>query len=171
MTTLTPKMKAFAEARSKGLSIKDASDQAGLSPHTGRKLNREPRVVEYMDQLAMEHAKNSSIDAQWVERQLCTIVERCLQQVKPQLNSKTGKPIVKNGKAQFTFNANAAIAALKEIGKLKTIQAFGAEQIDITTRQEKIIEELNSVLPDQPRRDTPSKELSPALPTDSDTKH
>ncbi len=56
---------------------------------------------------------------------LRSVYERVTQEVKPSLNSKTGKPLKDgDGNALYTYNANAALRALELIGKHVGVNAF-----------------------------------------------
>ena len=70
-------------------------------------------------------SERAEIDADWVLQNLRSVYERVTQEVKPSLNSKTGKPLKdEGGNALYTYNANAALRALELIGKHVGVSAF-----------------------------------------------
>ena len=87
----------------------------------------------YQQNLYVNNAFNfDHIDAEWVLRQAVELHRRCMQEIKPARNPKTGKQICDDeGNALFTFNAAAANRALELIGKHIAIGAF-KEKLEIS---------------------------------------
>ena len=72
-----------------------------------------------------ERSERTEIDADWVLQQAVEVHRRCMQEVKPVRNPKTGKQLSDDdGNALFTFNAAAASRALELIGKHVEVAAF-----------------------------------------------
>jgi len=69
----------------------------------------------------------------WVQKQAVELHLRCMQEIKPARNPRTGKQLCDDdGNGLFTFNAGAANRALALIGKHVDIQAF-RENIQVSS--------------------------------------
>ena len=74
----------------------------------------------------------TKIDAEWVLKQAVELHRRCMQEIKPVRNPKTGKQQYDDdGNALFKFNAAAANRALELVGKHVDIGAF-KQQLEVT---------------------------------------
>ena len=80
-----------------------------------------------------ERSEATKIDAEWVLRQAVELHRRCMQEIRPVRNPKTGKQLYDDdGNALFTFNANGENRALEIIGKHVDIGAF-KERVEISS--------------------------------------
>ncbi len=127
--TLTARQERFVDEYLVDLNAKQAAIRAGYSPKSahveGSRLLTNAKVAAAIAAAKRERAEATKIDAEYVLRKLHQIVERCLQEVKPALHSKTRLPMKdKNGNAIFTFNAAGANQALALLGKHTDVGAF-----------------------------------------------
>ena len=126
---LTPKQQRFVEEYLIDLNATQAAIRAGYSPRTARQIGQEnlskPVIAAAISAAKRERAEATKIDAEYVLKRLHQIVERCLQEVKPALHSKTRQPMKdEDGNALYTFNAAGANQALALLGKHTDVAAF-----------------------------------------------
>ncbi len=126
---LTPKQQRFVDEYLIDLNATQAAIRAGYSPRTARQIGQEnlskPVIAAAISAAKRERAEATKIDAEYVLKRLHQIVERCLQEVKPALHSKTRQPMKdEDGNALYTFNAAGANQALALLGKHTDIGAF-----------------------------------------------
>ena len=126
---LTPKQNCFGDEYLIDLNATRAAIRAGYSPRTARQIGDEnlskPVIAAAVAKAKRERAEATKIDAEYVLKRLHQIVERCLQEVKPALHSKTRQPMKdEDGNALYTFNAAGANQALALLGKHTDIGAF-----------------------------------------------
>ncbi len=126
---LTPKQQRFVEEYLVDLNATQAAIRAGYSAKSahveGSRLLTNAKVAAAISAAKRERSEATKIDAEYVLRKLHQIVERCLQEVKPALHSKTRQPMKdRDGNPLFTFNAAGANQALALLGKHVEIRAF-----------------------------------------------
>ncbi len=126
---LTVRQERFVEEYLIDLNATQAAVRAGYSAKTahscGPRLLANAGVAAAISAAKQERAEATKIDAEYVLRKLHLVVERCLQEVKPALHSKTRQPMKdKDGNALFTFNAAGANQALALLGKHTAVAAF-----------------------------------------------
>ncbi len=126
---LTPKQARFVEEYLVDLNATAAAVRAGYSPKSahveGSRLLTNAKVAAAISAAKRERSEATKIDAEYVLRKLHQIVERCLQEVRPALHSKTRQPMTSiDGNALYTFNAAGANQALALLGKHVEIKAF-----------------------------------------------
>ena len=126
---LTPKQEGFISEYLVDLNATQAAIRAGYSRRTARQIGVEnlskPVIAAAVSAAKRERAEATKIDAEYVLKRLHQIVERCLQEVKPALHSKTRQPMKdEDGNALYTFNAAGANQALALLGKHTDVAAF-----------------------------------------------
>ncbi len=127
MPELPPKQRLFVEQYLLDMNATGAAERAGYAhPNTqGPRLLQKPKVSAAIAEAVKARSERAKIDADWVLQNLRAVYERVTQEVKPSLNSKTGKPLKdEDGNALYTYNANAALRALELIGKHVGVNAF-----------------------------------------------
>ncbi len=127
--TLTARQERFVDEYLVDLNATQATIRAGYSAKTahscGPRLLENAGVAAAISAAKRERSEATKIDAEYVLRKLHQIVERCLQEVKPALHSKTRQPMKdRDGNPLFTFNAAGANQALALLGKHVEIKAF-----------------------------------------------
>ena len=127
--TLTPKQQRFVEEYLIDLNAAKSASRAGYSEKTARQIGSEnlskPAIQEAIKRAKRDRSEATKIDAEWVLRQAVELYLRCMQQIRPVRNPKTGKQQYDDdGNALFAFNAAAANRALELIGKHTEIAAF-----------------------------------------------
>lgn len=126
---LTPKQQRFVDEYLIDLNATQAAIRAGYSRNSARQIGQEnlskPVVAAAISAAKRKRAEATKIDAEYVLKRLHQIVERCLQEVKPALHSKTRQPMKdEDGNALYTFNAAGANQALALLGKHTDVAAF-----------------------------------------------
>jgi phage terminase small subunit len=126
---LSPKQQRFVDEYLIDLNATQAAIRAGYSKKTARQIASEnlskPDIQEAIAEAMRERSEATKIDAEWVLNQAVELHRRCMQEIKPAQNPKTGKQLHDaNGNALFTFNAAAANRALELIGKHVEVAAF-----------------------------------------------
>ncbi len=127
MPELPPKQRLFVEQYLLDMNATGAAERAGYAhPNTqGPRLLQKPKVAAAIAGAVRARSERTKIDADWVLQNLRAVYERVTQEVKPSLNSKTGKPLKdEDGNALYTYNASAALRALELIGKHVGVNAF-----------------------------------------------
>ena len=72
-----------------------------------------------------ERSDATKIDADWVLKKAVELFQRCMQEIRPALDPKSGKQLKdEEGHVLFKFNAAAANRALEIIGKHVEVAAF-----------------------------------------------
>ena len=127
--TLTARQERFVDEYLVDLNATQAAIRAGYSAKSahveGSRLLTNAKVGAAISTAKRERTEATKIDAEYVLRKLHQIVERCLQEVKPALHSKTRQPMKdRDGNPLFTFNAAGANQALALLGKHVEIKAF-----------------------------------------------
>ena len=127
--TLNPKQQRFVDEYLVDLNATQAAIRAGYSQNSARQIGDEnlskPVIAAAVAKAKKERSERTEIDADWVLRQAVEVHRRCMQEVKPVRNPKTGKQLSDDdGNALFTFNAAAASRALELIGKHVEVAAF-----------------------------------------------
>ena len=128
-TKLTPKQQCFVDEYLIDLNATQAAIRAGYSPRTARAIACEnlakPDIQEAIAEAKRERSEATKINAEWVLQQAVELYGRCMQEVKPVRNPKTGKQLYDDdGNALFKFNAAAANRSLEIIGKHIEVAAF-----------------------------------------------
>lgn len=144
--TLQNKQKLFVKHYLACLNATQAAREAGYgTPSTqGPRLLKHPGVKAAIAKAMDARAKRLDINADWVLKELHSLYQRVMQEVKPALNSKTGKPITdEDGNALYTFNANAALKSLELIGKHIDVTAFDNKLTVEMNREQKIIDAIH----------------------------
>jgi len=127
VSELPPKQRFFVEEYLLDMNATGAAERAGYAhPNTqGPRLLQKNKVAAAIAEAVKARSERARIDADWVLQNLRAVYERVTQEVKPSLNSKTGKPLKdEDGNALYTYNANAALRALELIGKHVGVNAF-----------------------------------------------
>lgn len=147
MLKLTEKQEAFCQAYAVCLNAAQAAEEAGYSDvqTEGYRLLRKPHIVERIKELCSERSQRYGIDRDWVIAEALENYQRCMQQVKPQLNSKTGKPILGedeegNTAAVFTYNANMAHKFLDLISKLTG--SYPSDKLDVKISEDDVVKRM-----------------------------
>jgi hypothetical protein len=79
-----------------------------------------------------ERSEATKVDAEWVLRRAVELHQRCMQEIRPVRNPRTGKQQCDDeGNAIFKFNAAAAGRALELVGKHVSIRAF-RDQVEVS---------------------------------------
>ena len=126
---LTAKQQRFVDEYLVDLNATQAAIRAEYSGKTahscGPRLLANAGVAAAIALAKRERAEATKIDAEYVLKRLHQIVERCLQEVRPALHSKTRQPMKdEDGNALYTFNAAGANQALALLGKHTDVAAF-----------------------------------------------
>ena len=126
---LTPKQQCFVDEYLIDLNATQAAVRAGYSKNSARQIGDEnlskPVIAAAVAQAMQERSAATKIDSEWVLRQAVELHQRCMQEIRPARNPKTGKQIYDgDGNALFTFNAAAANRALELVGKHVSVAAF-----------------------------------------------
>ncbi len=134
--TLTPKQQRFVDEYLIDLNAAAAAIRAGYSRNSARQIGDEnlskPVIAAAVAKAKRERSAATKIDAEWVLRQAVELHRRCMQEIRPVRNPKTGKQLYDDdGNALFTFNAAAASRALELIGKHIEIGAF-RERLEVS---------------------------------------
>ena len=91
-----------------------------------------PVIAAAVAEAKRDRSLASKIDAEWVLKQAVELHRRCMQEIKPVRNPKTGKQQYDDdGNAVFKFNAAAANRALELVGKHVNIGAF-KEHVEVS---------------------------------------
>ncbi len=126
---LTARQERFILEYLVDLNATQAAIRAGYSPRTARAIACEnlakPDIQEAIALAKQARAEATTIDAEWVLRELVKLHQRVTQEIKPALHPKTRKQMKdEEGNLLFVFNAAAANRALELIGKHTEIAAF-----------------------------------------------
>ncbi len=126
---LTARQERFILEYLVDINATQAAIRAGYSRNSARQIGQEnlskPVVAAAVAEAKRERSDSTKIDAEYVLKRLHQIVERCLQEVKPALHSKTRQPMKdEDGNALYTFNAAGANQALALLGKHTDVAAF-----------------------------------------------
>jgi phage terminase small subunit len=126
---LTPKQQRFIDEYLTDLNATQAAIRAGYSEKTAGQVGfenlKKPQIAAAVAKAKRERSEVTKIDAEWVLKQAVEVHRRCMQEVKPVRNPKTGKQLNDDdGNALFKFNAAAANRALEIIGKHTEIGCF-----------------------------------------------
>ena len=126
---LTPKQQRFVEEYLVDLNAAQAAIRAGYSRNSARQIGDEnlskPVIAAAVAEAKRERSEATKIDAEWVLRQAVELHRRCMQEIRPVRNPKTGKQLYDDdGNALFAFNAAAANRSLELVGKHVDIGAF-----------------------------------------------
>lgn len=129
VSNLSPKQQQFISEYMLDLNATKAAVRAGYSEKTARQIGSEnlskPAIQEAIARAKIARSEATKIDAEWVLKQAVELHQRCMQEIKPAKNPKTGKQIYDcDGNALFTFNAAAANRALELVGKHISVAAF-----------------------------------------------
>ncbi len=134
---LTPKQQRFVEEYLIDLNATKSAFRAGYSEKTARQIGSEnlskPAIQQAIAEAKRERSEATKIDAEWVLHQAVELHQRCMQEIRPVRNPKTGKQIYDDdGNALFTFNAAAANRALELVGKHVSVAAFNKDRLEIS---------------------------------------
>jgi|GEM_PF-5760251 len=124
---LTQKQRTFCDAYLLDPSGTRAAKAAGYkNPRQyGWLVMQKPHVRAEIERLQAERAKRVAIDSDWVLKELHSLYQRLVQDVKPAVSSKTGRPLTDDeSNPIYRFEANAALKALELIGKHLKVSAF-----------------------------------------------
>ncbi len=133
---LTAKQERFVDEYLVDLNATQAAIRAGYSKNSARQMGAEnlskPYIAAAVAKAKRERSEATKVDAEWVLRQAVELHLRCMQEIKPARNPKTGKQLYDDdGNALFAFNAAAANRALELIGKHTEIGAF-KERLEVS---------------------------------------
>ena len=134
---LTPKQQCFIEEYLIDLNAAQSAIRAGYSEKTAKqqasRLLTNVDVAAAVAKAKRERSEATKIDAEWVLRQAVELHQRCMQEIRPVRNPKTGKQIYDDdGNALFTFNAAAANRALELVGKHVSVAAFNKDRLEVS---------------------------------------
>ncbi len=134
---LTPKQQCFIEEYLIDLNAAQSAIRAGYSEKTAKqqasRLLTNVDVAAAVAKAKRERSEATKIDAEWVLHQAVELHRRCMQEIRPVRNPKTGKQIYDDdGNALFTFNAAAANRALELVGKHVSVAAFNKDRLEIS---------------------------------------
>ena len=126
---LTARQERFVDEYLLDLNATQAAIRAGYSKNSARQIGDEnlskPVIAAAVAKAKQERSEATKIDAEWVLRQAVELHLRCMQEIKPARNPKTGKQLCDDdGNALFTFNSAGASRSLELIGKHTEIAAF-----------------------------------------------
>lgn len=115
---MTEQQKRFAEEYLKCNNGTKAAIIAGYSEHTARQqasqlLNLE-EVESYLDERRKSISEKSLVDAAWVQIQLKTLAERCMQ-AEPVLEKIDGEWVPTG---EYKFDSSGANKAIENLGKI-----------------------------------------------------
>ena len=92
---LTPKQQRFVEEYLVDLNATQAAIRAGYSRNSARQMGAEnltkPVIAAAVVEAKQERSVATKIDAEWVLRQAVELYGRCMQEIRPVRNPKTGK--------------------------------------------------------------------------------
>ena len=133
---LTPKQQRFVDEYLVDLNATQAAIRAGYSRNSARQMGAEnltkPVIAAAVAEAKRDRSLATKIDAEWVLKQAVELHRRCMQEIKPVRNPKTGKQLCDDeGNAVFKFNAAAANRALELVGKHVNIGAF-KEHVEVS---------------------------------------
>ena len=133
---LTPKQQCFVEEYLTDLNATQAAVRAGYSRNCAGQIGvenlKKPVIAAAVAEAKRERSEATKIDAEWVLRQAVELHRRCMQEIRPVRNPKTGKQLYDDeGNALFKFNAAAANRALELVGKHVDIGAF-KQQLEVS---------------------------------------
>ncbi len=134
---LTPKQQRFVEEYLIDLNATQAAIRAGYSRNCAGQIGEEnlkkPQIAAAVAEAKRKRSVATMIDAEWVLRQAVELHQRCMQEIRPVRNPKTGKQVYDDeGNALFTFNAAAANRALELVGKHVSVAAFNKDRLEIS---------------------------------------
>ena len=133
---LTAKQVRFVDEYLVDLNATQAAIRAGYSRNSARQMGAEnltkPVIAAAVAEAKRERSVATKIDAEWVLRQAVELHRRCMQEIRPVRNPKTGKQQYDDdGNALFAFNAAASIRSLELVGKHVDIGAF-TDRIEVS---------------------------------------
>ena len=145
---LTPRQQRFVAEYRIDLNATQAAIRAGYSEKTARQTGSEnlskPAIQEAIARAMRKRSEATEIDAEWVLRQAMELHLRCMSEIKPVNNPKTGKQIYNDdGNALFKFNASGASRALELIGKHIDIGAF-RDRLEVNSGGPSLIERIQA---------------------------
>ena len=125
----TPKQQRFVDEYLIDLNATQGAIRAGYSRNCAGQIGEEnlkkPQIAAAVAKAKRDRSLATKIDAEWVLRQAVELHQRCMQEIRPVRNPKTGKQQYDDeGNALFKFNAAAANRALEIIGKHTEIGCF-----------------------------------------------
>ncbi len=134
---ITPKQQRFVDEYLIDLNATQAAIRAGYSRNSARQMGAEnlskPSIAFAVAEAKRERSVTTKIDAEWVLKQAVELHRRCMQEIKPVRNPKTGKQQYDDeGNALFKFNAAAASRALELVGKHVDVGAF-KDRLEVST--------------------------------------
>lgn len=116
---LTPKQELFIKEYLVDLNATQAAIRAGYSEKTAKVIGHEnltkPDIRARIDELQNQRAEKVELDAEWVLRNLQTVVERSLQAVPVTKWDYEEKKLLETG--EYTFDSSGANRALELVGK------------------------------------------------------
>jgi phage terminase small subunit len=93
-----------------------------------------PNVIEFMDSIKVEAAKEVGIDAAWVLKNAKRVYDRCMQD----------EPVMANGEptGEYKFEHSGANKALEIIGKHVDVQAYNEKHTVVEMSHEEWLDSL-----------------------------
>ena len=142
---LTARQERFVDEYLVDLNATQSAIRAGYSAKTakqqGARLLTNADVKKGIAEAKQSRSEKTKIDAEYVLKGAVELFERCMQNVRPAKNPKTGKPLFDDaGNALYVFNAGGAARALEIIGKHIEVAAF-KDRLEVSSGQS-IIERL-----------------------------
>ena len=96
--TLTPKQQRFVDEYLIDLNATQAAIRAGYSRNSARQMGAEnltkPVIAAAVAEAKRDRSLATKIDAEWVLKQAVELHRRCMQEIKPVRNPKTGKHVL-----------------------------------------------------------------------------
>jgi phage terminase small subunit len=116
---LNEKMKLFADHYLITINATESAKKAGYSEKTaysqGQRLLKHVEVRAYIDDKQNERSEKLELDAEWVLKNLQTVVERSLQSEPVMKWNYESRQLEETG--EYTFDSNGANRALELVGK------------------------------------------------------
>jgi phage terminase small subunit len=119
MAKLTAKQEMFIQEYMVDLNATQAAIRAGYSEKTAKSIGQEnltkPAIRARIEELQQKRAEKVNLDAEWVLRNLQTVVQRSLQEEPVMKFDYEQKKIVETG--EYTYDSQGVNRALELIGK------------------------------------------------------
>ena len=126
---LTPKQEIFVQEFLKDLNATASAKRAGYSENCARQIGQEnltkPVISAAIADAMEKRSQATKIDAEWVLRELVSLYQKSVGDVRPVSHPKTRKQIkTEKGEPIFAFSAAAALRSLELLGRHTNVGAF-----------------------------------------------
>lgn len=109
------------------------------------KVFRRPHVQEFVEQLYSDRNRRMGVSRDYVMAELLDQLQVLKAEIKPKLNSKTGKPIEdEDGNPIYVRNEAGITKVLELIGKLAGVDAFNEKMKVEVTREKEILDAMEA---------------------------